>query len=440
MERAVVNFGSGCLSLSLNPLMTQGQIEALENHASKELKNLYLPNLISGKWSGTMNLTEEHAGSDVGALKTSAIAENDGTYSITGRKIFISWGDHDLTENICHLVLARLPDSLPGTKGISLFLVPKYLLDKKGRPEKKNNMQIISIEQKMGLHGSPTAVIDYEAAKGWMVGEPNKGMSAMFTMMNNAGLGVALEGVSQAELSLQLALNYARNRRQGNTLIKEGNGNIIDHADVRRNLIVMKSLTFVARAICLDTAISADLSKNFGLKELGARAAFLTPIAKAFCTNIGCRVSDLGIQIHGGLGYIEASGAAQLYRDVRITAIYEGTNGIQAIDLVNRKLSDDGKAAIALIRDLEVSEQKIEQKSLLDAERIKYIRAARRNLIDALNWMIANQNINDRYAGASQFLMAFGFLLGCNYYLKSLIADPSSERTEMTIFYLASFS
>ncbi|MDG2474199.1 MAG: acyl-CoA dehydrogenase [Paracoccaceae bacterium] len=428
--------GSACLSLALNPLMTQGQIEALQSHASEELKNCYLPNLISGRWSGTMNLTEENAGSDVGALTTSAVLKDDGTYEISGQKIYISWGEHNLTENICHLVLARLPGSQKGTRGISLFLVPKYLPSLNDKIGKRNSLIVTAIEEKMGLHGSPTAVMEYNKAKGWLVGKPNDGMSAMFTMMNNARLGVAVQGLSQAERALQKAVVHSKDRKQGRSQIENGTGAIIDHADVRKNLLSMKALTSVSRSLCLDTAMSIDLAKISGCPIQMNRAAFLIPIAKAFSTENGCRVADIGIQVHGGLGFIESSGVPQLYRDVRITAIYEGTNGIQAMDLVNRKLSDGGAAGFALVQELIDTEQICRHAGTMKEGSIEEFHNARLHLLNGLNWMLNTQNINERYAGATQFLKAFGLILGAHYLLKVAAKSQNLEKLELAQFYI----
>ena len=333
-----------CLALQLNPLLTQGQIEALEHHASPELQALYLPKLNSGAWSGTMNLTEPQAGSDVGALRTRAEPLGDGTYAITGQKIFITWGDSDASENVSHLVLARLPGGGAGTKGISLFLVPKFLPDATGRPGTRNSLKVVSLEHKLGIHGSPTCVMAYEGAKGWLVGEEHKGMAAMFTMMNSARLAVGVQGVGMAEAAFQKALAYARDRVQM--------GPIIDHADVRRMLTRMKAEIFAARAIALACAAATDMARATGADDWQARAALLTPIAKGYGTDTGCAVADMGIQIHGGMGFIEETGAAQLSRDVRITPIYEGTNGIQAMDLVGRKMADHGHAAFRLLDEV----------------------------------------------------------------------------------------
>src|SRR6056297_2458849 len=297
---------SACLAIQLSPLMTQGQIEALEHHASDAIKALYIPKLVSGEWNGTMNLTEPQAGSDVGALRTKAEPNDDGTYSITGQKIYISWGDNDFTENVCHLVLARLPDAVPGTKGISLFLVPKRLPDADGKPGAANDLRVVSLEHKMGLHGSPTAVMEYAGATGWRVGEEHDGMRAMFTMMNNARLGVGVQGVGVADGAYQHALAYAEGRQQGRT----ENGTIIDHADVRRMLATMKADTFAARAIALANAVAVDMETATGHDDWAARAALLTPITKVFGTETGIEVAQTGVQVHGGMGFVEETGAA----------------------------------------------------------------------------------------------------------------------------------
>ncbi|MEM9639763.1 MAG: acyl-CoA dehydrogenase family protein, partial [Pseudomonadota bacterium] len=283
LTSAVNEMMSGaCLSLQLAPLMSQGQIEALEHHASDAIKALYLPKLIAGEWTGTMNLTEPQAGSDVGALSTKAEDNGDGTYAISGQKIYISWGDHDVAENICHLVLARLPGAPAGTRGISLFLVPKFIPNEDGSLGKANDVKVVSLEHKIGLHGSPTAVMQYEGATGWLVGPEQGGMAAMFTMMNNARLGVGGQGIGVAEGAYQHALAYAQERKQGKTVIEGGTGTILDHADVRRMLMTMKADIFAARAIALSCAMAIDMAHATGDKDWSARAAFLTPIAKAF--------------------------------------------------------------------------------------------------------------------------------------------------------------
>ncbi|MBM2574992.1 acyl-CoA dehydrogenase [Jannaschia sp. Os4] len=400
--------GSACLSLQLNPLMTQGQIEALEAHASKELQDLYIPKLISGEWTGTMNLTEPQAGSDVGALKSKAEPNGDGTYAITGQKIYISWGDHDMAENICHLVLARLPDGVEGTKGISLFMVPKYLPTEDGGIGVANTLKVVSLEEKLGLHASPTAVMQYDGATGWLVGEPHKGMAAMFTMMNNARLGVGVQGLSMAEAAMQHAMAYAMDRVQGRTERK--GGSIMEHADVRRMALDMKARTFAARALCMDTAVALDLGRANGDADMLARGAFLTPIAKAYGTDTGIAVAGEGIQVHGGMGFVEETGAAQYLRDVRVTAIYEGTNGIQAMDLVGRKLMDGGAAAFAVLDEI------LGLDPALDA--------AAAELRTLTEWMVA-QAPQDRFAGAVPYLQAFARVLGTAYHLRAASADAA---------------
>ncbi|WP_170573779.1 acyl-CoA dehydrogenase [Ruegeria atlantica] len=420
---------AACLSLQLAPLMSQGQIEALEHHASDELKTLYLPKLMSGEWSGTMNLTEAQAGSDVGALSSKAEPNGDGTYSVSGQKIFISWGDNDFTENVCHLVLARLPDGVPGTKGISLFLVPKYLPDEDGNPGVANDLKVVSVEHKMGLHGSPTCVMQYDGAKGWIVGKEHGGMAAMFTMMNNARLGVGGQGVGAAEGAYQHALAYALERKQGKT----PSGTIIDHADVRRMLMSMRADTFAARAIMLANAAAIDMANATGDAEWGARAALLTPICKAFGTETGIRVSETGVQVHGGMGFIEETGASQYYRDVRVTAIYEGTNGIQAMDLVARKMMDGGEAASRLLDEIE---DHAEQARATLPDLAGPVWEATESLRETTEWIVAQSNMNARFAGAVPYLHAFARVLGAHYHLKAAQAEPSGPRFKLARYYI----
>jgi len=410
--------GSACLSLQLNPLMTQGQIEALEHHASPALKALYIPKLISGEWCGTMNLTEPQAGSDVGALRTSAKPNGDGSYAITGQKIFITWADNDFTANVCHLVLARLPDGAAGTKGISLFMVPKFIPDATGNPGARNRLAVVSLEHKLGLHGSPTAVMQYDGATGWLVGEAHHGMAAMFTMMNNARLGVGVQGIAVAEAAFQLALAYAMERKQGRTPVA-GAGAIIDHADVRRMLAQMKAEIFAARAMALSCAVATDMARATNDPAWQARAALLTPIVKAYGTDTGCAVADMGVQVHGGMGFIEETGAAQYLRDVRVTAIYEGTNGIQAMDLVGRKMSDGGEAAYRLIE--EVQAQAVAARGSFPNMATAVWNAAEA-LREATEGLVA-QPINDRFAGAVAYLRAFALVLGGHYHLSAALAD-----------------
>ena len=419
-----------CLALQLCPLLSQGQIEALEHHASDAIKALYLPKLTSGEWTGTMNLTEPQAGTDVGALSSKAVPLDDGSFAVTGQKIFITWGDHDMAENVCHLVLARLPEGAAGTRGISLFMVPKFLPDADGTLGERNSLRVVSLEHKLGIHGSPTCVMSFEGAKGWLVGKENGGMAAMFTMMNNARLGVGAQGIGVAEAAYQHALTYAKDRKQGKTPL--GEGTIVDHADVRRMLAMMKAEVFAARAIALSCGLSMDMARATDDKQWKARAQLLTPIAKAHGTEIGCEVSSLGVQIHGGMGFVEETGAAQYYRDVRITPIYEGTNGIQAMDLVGRKMMDGGEEAIRLLQEIE---------DLAEAARATLpnlaepVWEAAETLREATEWMVA-QDPNDRNAGAVAYLRAFARVLGGYYHLKAALAEPQGSRARLARVFI----
>src|SRR5580700_10171293 len=344
---ASVGFANG-------PMLTMAAIDALNAHGSDTLKRTYLEKLVSGEWMGTMQLTEPQAGSDVGALRTRAERAGDGSYRLKGTKIFITYGDHDMTDNIVHFVLARLPDAPAGTRGISLFLIPKFLVKADGSLGERNDIYASGVEHKLGMHASPTCTMVYGdkgGAIGYLIGEENRGMLCMFTMMNQARLGVGLEGVGIADRAYQQALAFAQERRQGRAVGKQGDGSdpIIVHPDVKRMLMQMRALTAAARTICYATAVALDVSmraKDASTRAAAAaRGALLTPIAKAFSTDIGNEVTSLGVQIHGGMGFIEETGAAQHYRDARITPIYEGTNGIQANDLLGRKLARDGGEA-----------------------------------------------------------------------------------------------
>ncbi|MHA6263350.1 acyl-CoA dehydrogenase [Arenibacterium sp. CAU 1754] len=423
---------AACLSLQLAPLMSQGQLEALDHHASEAIKELYMPKLISGEWSGTMNLTEPQAGSDVGALSSKAEPNGDGTYAVSGQKIYISWGDNDFAENVCHLVLARLPDGVPGTKGISLFLVPKYIPDENGNPGVANDLKVVSLEHKMGLHGSPTCVMQYDGAKGWLIGEPHGGMAAMFTMMNNARLGVGGQGVGAGEGAYQHALAYATERKQGRTA-PGTSGTIAEHADVRRMLMTMKADLFAARAILLSCAVAIDMQTATGDAEWAARAAFLTPIAKTFGTDVGIEVAQTGVQVHGGMGFIEETGAAQYYRDARVTAIYEGTNGIQAMDLVARKMMDGGEAAAALLDEIEAHAEAARGKL---PELAEPVWQATESLRESTEWLTAQSDMNDRFAGAVPYLRAFARVLGGHFHLMAAMAEPGTAREALARFYI----
>lgn len=356
---ALEMWNSAAMAFGLGPTLTMGAVEALHKHASDDLKAKYLAKLVSGEWMGTMNLTEPQAGSDLAALRSRAEPAGDGTYRIFGQKIFITYGEHDFTDNIVHLVLARLPDAPAGTRGISLFLVPKFLVGDDGALGARNDVFCSGIEHKIGIHASPTCTMIYgdgfggtkPGAIGWLVGQENKGLACMFTMMNNARLAVGMQGVAVAEAAYQKALAYANERRQGKAAdyTCEGMAPIVHHADVQRNLLTMKALTEIARSIsycCAHALDMAHAAEGDAACHWQDRANLLTPLAKAFSTDTGVDVASIGVQIHGGMGFIEETGAAAYYRDARIAPIYEGTNGIQAIDLVARKLPLGGGAHI----------------------------------------------------------------------------------------------
>ncbi len=344
---------SANMAFSLCSLLTQGAIDALQHHGSPEQQATYLPKMLTGEWTGTMNLTEPQAGSDVGALTTRAEPVGDGSYRITGQKIYITFGDHDLAENIVHLVLARTPDAPPGTKGISMFLVPKFFVDDDGSLGEANDVSCVSIEHKLGIHGSPTCVMSYGdngGAIGWLIGAEGAGMRNMFTMMNNARLSVGLEGMAIAERAYQQALDYAAERIQGTAVGAEpGTASpIIDHPDVRRMLMTQRAWIDAMRYLIYENAASIDRAGSGGPEAEAAQewTDLLIPLSKGLCTDVGCELTSLAVQIHGGMGYVEETGVAQHFRDARIAPIYEGTNGIQAADLVGRKLPMRGGAVI----------------------------------------------------------------------------------------------
>ncbi|MDE2376641.1 acyl-CoA dehydrogenase [Bradyrhizobium sp.] len=413
------------VAFGLCPLLTASAIEALDAHGSAELKKIYLEKMVTGEWTGTMQLTEPQAGSDVGALRARAERVGDGSYRIKGTKIFITYGEHDMTDNIVHLVLARLPDAPPGTKGISLFLVPKFMVDADGSLGARNDIFASGIEHKLGMHASPTCTMtmgDHGGAIGFLVGEENQGMRCMFTMMNQARLGVGLEGVGVADRAYQQALAYAQERRQGRAVGKAGEGSdaIFVHPDVKRMLMRMRAQTAAARTICYATAVALDVSlraKDAKVRDdAAARAALLTPIAKAYSTDIGNEVAYLGVQVHGGMGFIEETGAAQHYRDARITAIYEGTNGIQAIDLVTRKLAANGGAAVwALLSELSAIVGRVETSNdpAFGTTGAK-LREALDSLARSSKWLLERLGNapNDALAGATPYLQQFGATLG----------------------------
>ena len=420
--------GTANMAFALCPTLTVGAIEALAHHGTPEQQRLYLPKLATGEWTGTMNLTEPQAGSDVGALRAKAEPRDDGTWSITGTKIYISFGDHDLAENIVHLVLARTPDAPEGTRGISLFLVPKFRLDEQGEPGAFNDVRVVSIEHKMGLHASPTCVLsfgDKGDCVGELIGPVGGGMRAMFTMMNNARLNVGLQGVQVAEAATQKAVHYALDRVQG---VRNGAVvRIVEHPDVRRMLLRMKAQTQAARALVYYAAGMVDRAYA-GDKEAKARLELLTPLAKAHATDIGCEVSSLGIQVHGGMGYVEETGAAQFFRDARITPIYEGTNGIQAADLVGRKLGlDNGGVFARLIEDMRRDVEAEDLKALVET-------------CDTVGRRLATLDADDRLAASYPFLTMLSTAV-CGWLMERqarAATDDAFGRAKRTVagFYL----
>jgi alkylation response protein AidB-like acyl-CoA dehydrogenase len=412
---------SANMAFGLCPLLTQGAIEALSSHGTARQKNLYLPKLVSGEWTGTMNLTEPQAGSDLAALRTRAEPDGNGNYRLTGQKIFITWGDHDMTDNIVHLVLARIPGAPDGTKGVSLFLTSKRLVNDDGTLGAANEVGPTGIEHKLGIHGSPTCTMAYSGARAELVGVENQGLAHMFTMMNAARLQVGTQGVAIAERAYQQALGFALDRKQGRSAwTGEYPAPIFDHPDVRRMLMLMKARIEAARAICLSTAVAADLAKALpaGAERESAklREELFTPIAKAWSTDAGVEVASIALQVHGGMGFIEETGAAQHYRDARIAPIYEGTNGIQAIDLMGRKLAlDNGQAVRELIEDIARSCAEIERSGnewlLPVAARLRDAIAAVR---DATGWLIERRGHAqpDALAGATAYLKLLGDVTG----------------------------
>ena len=409
------------VSFALCPELSQGAILAMDRHATDELKQTYLHKLVAGQWSGSMCLTEPQAGSDLSSLTTRAEPHGD-HYLVTGRKIFITWGDHPMAENIIHLVLARLPDAPAGTKGISLFVVPKYKLNPDGSSGEPNDVIPVSVEHKLGIHASPTCVLafgDKGGSVGYLVGRPNEGLAAMFTMMNYMRLGVGAQGVGLAERSYQMSVSYARERVQGRAPGEKGRVAIIRHPDVRRMLLLMRSLTQASRAICYYTASCLDRSAHGteaeSVARWQARADLMTPIAKAWCTEAAQETTSLGIQVHGGMGYVEETGIAQFYRDARIASIYEGTNGIQAVDLVGRKLLRDGGTTVSAF----VTDMRGVDAPLANAgEGFAVVRQALSRALDELvqcsTYLLTAERKDPELAGAAAFdyMMLIGTVIG----------------------------
>tara|TARA_B110000003_G_C16652516_1_gene534812 strand:- start:690 stop:2486 length:1797 start_codon:yes stop_codon:yes gene_type:complete len=420
------------MAFSLCPLLTQGAIDAISHHADETLQEIYLPKMVTGEWTGTMNLTEPQAGSDVGALTTRAVPNEDGSYRVFGTKIYITYGEHELSENIIHLVLARVPGAPPGTKGISLFIVPKFLVNDDGSLGQRNDLRVLSSEDKIGIHASPTCVMSYgdgDGAVGYLIGEENTGMRAMFTMMNNARLSVGLEGLALTDRSYQLAKTYALDRHQGKALNSEiaagESSPIVDHVDVRRMLLTMRSNSEAMRCLMYANAAAIDFSKvvvdDEEKKSWDSLAALLTPVSKGWGTDVGVEMTSLGIQVHGGMGYVEETGAAQHWRDIRIAPIYEGTNGIQAADLVFRKLPMSGGAVVKEF----VKEMTALADELIEDETLQQIglnlQTGIAQFVDGAQWLgeRISSSPNDAAAGSAPFLRLTGIVFGGYYLAKS---------------------
>ena len=444
-------FVTANLALSLNPMLTGSAITLLRDYGSDELRHIFLEKLITAEWTGTMVLTEPQAGSDLGAITMSAAENDNGSYRLNGSKIFITWGDHDLADNIVHLVLARTPDAPPGTKGVSLFLVPKFLVDDDGAIGERNPVKTVSIEHKLGIHGSPTCVLSFEDATGYLIGEPNQGMRYMFAMMNQARREVGLEGLGISERAYQQAVAYAQERHQGRAAGTKPpeTSPIVDHPDVRRMLMTMKAYNEACRALLYDTAAAAERSHRHPDADVrdaaDDRVALLTPVAKAWCTDVGVAMTSIAIQVHGGMGYVEETGAAQHYRDSRITPIYEGTNGIQAIDLVQRKLPmSDGAVVGAYLDEIEgfddalaaAADERLAAIRSRLAESLQYFRVA-------TAWLLAQDDPNDALAGATPYLELFGVVAGGFYLARLALAAVDSDdswmqaKVDTAVFYAA---
>ncbi|MCM2503143.1 acyl-CoA dehydrogenase [Aureimonas altamirensis] len=453
LSAAVTEMWNGAsMAFGIGPTLTIAAVEALHKHGSDALKAIYLEKLTSGEWTGTMQLTEPQAGSDLSGLRTRAERRDDGTYRLFGQKIFITFGEHDMTDNIVHIILARLPDAPAGVKGISMFLVPKFIPDADGRPGLRNDAFCVGVEHKLGIHASPTCTMVYgddagdtgeAGAVAWLVGEENKGLACMFTMMNSARLYVGVQGLGVAEAATQKALAYARDRRQGRARDGgEGMVPIIEHPDVRRMLMEMKALTAAARAICYSCAFAIDMSHAEDGTEAARwadRASLLTPMAKSFSTDIGVEVASLGIQVHGGMGFIEETGAARLLRDARIAPIYEGTNGIQAMDLVMRKLPlSGGKAVDALLAEIEADIDAVAAANRPGiAEMAEGLREALDDLREATGFL-RQSGAEDALAGATAYQRLFSLVLGGSLMARAALrADEGTGHDALARFMVA---
>jgi alkylation response protein AidB-like acyl-CoA dehydrogenase len=431
LELAVYEMVNGSnMAFALCPTLSQAAIEALERHGTAAQKATYLPKLVSGEWTGTMHLTEPQAGSDLGAIRTTAEPAGDGTWRIKGEKIFITWGDHDLTDNIVHMILARTPGAPEGVRGLSLFVAPKRLVREDGSLGEHNAVRPASLEHKLGIHASPTCVMLYEGARAELVGELHQGLAHMFVMMNAARVLVGVQGVGIAEGAYQHALAYAQDRRQGRSPWSQDKPALIwDHPDVRRMLLLMRAKIAAARAICFSAGVAADLARlhpdEDRRRAANLRAEVLTPIAKAWSTDMGVEVASLGVQVHGGMGFIEETGAAQYYRDARIAPIYEGTNGIQGTDLAGRKLTmENGEAVRALIDELTAFAPQLERAEGLAGVGAR-LGAAVAALQEATGWLAGRAGSPDALAGATAYLRLFGDVLGGANLGRGAMADPA---------------
>ena len=429
------------LAFGLAPGLSAGAISAINFHGSQEQKDKFLPKLVSGEWTGTMNLSEPQSGSDLGTITTKAEPQEDGTYKITGTKVWITFGEHNMTENIVHLVLAKVPGSPEGTKGISMFIVPKFIINDDGSLGEKNNVSCISIEEKLGIHASPTCVMEYDGSVGYLVGEENRGLTYMFTMMNEARVWVGGQGLACASGALQGAAQYARDRVQGRPvgMSKEDakNSTIMDHADVRRMLLTIKSYVDAMRYLMYDNQLMLDL-EYFGegeLKEFGEeRCGILTPITKAWISDLGVELSSIAIQVYGGMGYVEETGVAQYLRDARIAPIYEGTNGIQALDLIFRKLPlDNGQAMQRLLGDVNSVIDEMSQAGDVLSSMSEKLKVEVDKLSEVTLWLgskMLEGELVDASAGASPYIKMFGQVLGGYYMGKAaLLATKKYEET-----------
>ena len=429
------------LAFGLAPGLSAGAISAINFHGSQEQKDKFLPKLVSGEWTGTMNLSEPQSGSDLGTITTKAEPQEDGTYKVTGTKVWITFGEHNMTENIVHLVLAKVPGSPEGTKGISMFIVPKFIVNDDGSLGENNNVSCISIEEKLGIHASPTCVMEYDGSVGYLVGEENRGLTYMFTMMNEARVWVGGQGLACASGALQGAAQYARDRVQGRPvgMSKEDakNSTIMDHADVRRMLLTIKSYVDAMRYLMYDNQLMLDL-EYFGegeLKEFGEeRCGILTPITKAWISDLGVELSSIAIQVYGGMGYVEETGVAQYLRDARIAPIYEGTNGIQALDLIFRKLPlDSGQAMQRLLGDVNGVIEEMSQAGDVLSSMSEKLKVEVDRLSEVTLWLgskMLEGELVDASAGASPYIKMFGQVLGGYYMGKAaLLATKKYEET-----------